>query len=378
MSSRKPTPKPPAAAAPKRDHQQAPTPTPGSKEAAEDELRRLTQQARGATPGAQFLQQAGHYARAAALLTLLAVSANASLLALSPAWGAIPAAAWHGAVVAAALFAGWSANLALRRVLQPRGLGAAALLAVAAAWTPAAQHYLSTLLGGSPLGVAFGPAAVEALTLGPLLALGTACAADALEAADLSGTLRSAPGFVSDAAPGLGAYFVFRLVELESSKHMAATAGRSLLQTRVGFQAVLAVLYAALAGGPFSSSKLLLLWGVAPALLHTAFVNPHLPTARATAALNATLGAEGWSLVDRHESLTGYMSVLDNHRDGFRVMRCDHSLLGGEWLHVPNGLLPGQMKVKEPIYAIFAMLEAVRLIEVPVTVPDNEAKALVM
>ncbi|KAK7753560.1 hypothetical protein SLS62_004418 [Diatrype stigma] len=362
MSSRKPTPKAPAATATRKTQ----PPTPGSKEAAEAELRRLTQQARGATPGAQLLRQAGHYARAAALLTLLAVSANASVLALSPAWGAIPAAAWHGAVVAASLFAGWSANLALRRALRPRGLGAAALLALAAAWAPAAQHHLSALL--SPLvGVALGPAAVEALTLGPLLALGTACAADALEAADLSGALRSAPGFVSDAAPGLGAYFVFRLVELESSKHMAATAGRSLLQTRVGFQTVLAVLYAALAAP--SNPKLVLL-GVAPALLHTALVNPHLPTARATAALNATLGAEGWSLVDRHESLTGYMSVLDNHRDGFRVMRCDHSLLGGEWTKFKKTI------VGEPIYSVFTQLEAVRLVEAPDRVPDHEAKAL--
>lgn len=339
-------------------------PAPGSKEAAEDELRRLTQQARGATPGAHLLEQIGIYARAVALLTLLAVSSNVSLLALSPVYGSIPAAAWHGAVVSAALFGGWSANLVLRRALQPRGLGTAALLALAAAWAPAAQHHLSGLSG--TLGATYGPAVTEALTLGPLLALGTACAADALEGADLSALRTAAPGFISEAAPGIGAYFVFRLVELESGKHIATTAGRSLAQTRIGFQTILSVLYTVLAG----PSKLLF-W-VVPALLHTAFVNPHLPTPWATATLNATLGAENWSLIDRRESLTGYMSVLDNHNEGYRVMRCDHSLLGGEWTKFKKII------VGEPIYSVFAQLEAVRLVEAPGRVPDNEAKALNM
>jgi hypothetical protein len=55
-------------------------------------------------------------------------------------------------------------------------------------------------------------------------------------------------------------------------------------------------------------------------------------------------------------------------------MRCDHSLLGGEWLSRSdrNSILA------EPIYGVFVMLEAVRLVEVKKSVPDSEAKALVM
>ena len=91
-----------------------------------------------------------------------------------------------------------------------------------------------------------------------------------------------------------------------------------------------------------------------------------------TAALNETLHSQGWSMVDRWESVTGYVSVLDNHNDGYRVMRCDHSLLGGEWTKF------GKVVVGEPIYSVFAQLEAVRLIEVPEKVADKDAKALNM
>jgi spermidine synthase len=42
-------------------------------------------------------------------------------------------------------------------------------------------------------------------------------------------------------------------------------------------------------------------------------------------------------------------------------MRCDHSLLGGDWTTPPpKGRKP---RVKEPIFAIFTMLEAIRLVE---------------
>jgi hypothetical protein len=80
----------------------------------------------------------------------------------------------------------------------------------------------------------------------------------------------------------------------------------------------------------------------------------------------------GWSLIDRQESLTGYISIIESAEKGFRVMRCDHSLLGGEWL------ASTRHRLAEPIYGVFVMLEAVRLIEVPVKVADKEANALVM
>jgi hypothetical protein len=103
-------------------------------------------------------------------------------------------------------------------------------------------------------------------------------------------------------------------------------------------------------------------------------LNVHTMIPGATHGLNMTLQADNWILLDRKESNTGYVSVIESLDQGFRVMRCDHSLLGGEWTKVR----PTDPRVAEPIYGVFVMLEAVRLINVPTPVPDNEAKALVM
>ena len=148
--------------------------------------------------------------------------------------------------------------------------------------------------------------------------------------------------------------------------------GTSALFSRFGLQAIISLSYAVLE----SSYKRLALFGILP-LLHLVFVNPHLPLLYNTAALNATLQARGFSLVDRQESLTGYISVLDNVNDGFRIMRCDHSLLGGEWINKPEG---HPAVLNEPIYAIFLMLEAVRLVETVSAgdTRDNDKNALIV
>ena len=347
---------------PKKKQEPKPVPDPLSKEAAEEELRRLAEQARNDSPTLHMMQQAGVYVRALALLSLIAVYANVSLLALSPVYGQIPATAHHGIVVAASLFIGWSSNLVLRRALPRSWGGAAPLLPLIAAYVPAAQHHLFPLSG--LLGVNYGPAITEALTLTPLLIIGTASTADVLEGASAGGAGRI-PGFIADAGPGLGAYATFRIAELESIKHIVAWIGHSLPQTRMGLELALAAVAAVLA------PSRLLLWA-APAALHAGLLNTHLPTPYATASLNATLATSSFSLVDRRESLTGYVSVLDDHDTGFRVMRCDHSLLGGEWTKLPRHI------VGEPVYSVFTQLEAVRLVKAPDRVPDHEAKALNM
>ena len=347
---------------PKKRQAPKPAPDPLSKEAAEEELRRLAEQARNDSPAQHLMEQAGVYTRALALLSFMAVYANSSLLALSPVYGQIPAAAYHGIVVAASLFVGWSSNLLLRRALPRSWGGAAPLLPLVAAYVPAAQHHLFRLSG--LLSVTYGPVVSEALTLAPLLIIGTASTADVLERAS-AGAIGRIPGFLADAGPGLGAYAAFRLAELESIKHIVAWAGHSLPQTRIGLELSLAAVAAVLA------PSRLLLWA-APAALHAGLLNTHLPSPYATASLNATLAAGNWSLVDRRESLTGYISVLDDHDTGFRVMRCDHSLLGGEWTKLARPI------VGEPVYSVFAQLEAVRLVEAPDRVPDDQAKALNM
>jgi hypothetical protein len=114
-----------------------------------------------------------------------------------------------------------------------------------------------------------------------------------------------------------------------------------------------------------------------PALLHTMQQNPHHYSPSTNRILNETLREYQYRILDRRDSVTGYISVLENYKDGFRVLRCDHSLLGGEWLITPDRTAKGQT-VKESIYGVFNMLESLRLIKTEVFTPDDEKDALFM
>lgn len=38
------------------------------------------------------------------------------------------------------------------------------------------------------------------------------------------------------------------------------------------------------------------------------------------------------------QSLTGQIVIAENLKDGYRFMRCDHSILGGRWTReIPDG-----------------------------------------
>lgn len=104
------------------------------------------------------------------------------------------------------------------------------------------------------------------------------------------------------------------------------------------------------------------------------FQNPHSPLG--ARLVNAALEPHGFAMLERVESATGYVSVLENRREGFRALRCDHSLLGGDWLLTPQSRANG-MTVAEPIYPVFTMLEAVRLMHAEEVVPQQR-QALVM
>ncbi|KAF2215121.1 hypothetical protein CERZMDRAFT_35526 [Cercospora zeae-maydis SCOH1-5] len=111
-----------------------------------------------------------------------------------------------------------------------------------------------------------------------------------------------------------------------------------------------------------------------PAILHSVSFNPHFSTHKA----NASLIKHDWKLLDRQWSNTGYISVLESTANEYRVLRADHSLLGGEWL-----LTPARKKenwhTNEPIYAVFSMLESVRLLQLDTApVPDTSARALII
>lgn len=328
----------------------------------ERELQSLAAKARTETWGKFAREQAAVYLKSASVLALAALYATVSQLALSPVYGAIPAARWHARLLMAACFAGWSSNLLLSRVLPFR---TEKLLPVVALYVPMVQFFLGKFSG--TLTATWGPLVTEAVTLFPLVALSAACVATYLEAADLS----ALPGWVADAAPGLGSYGFFKAAQVFLGRLVERYVGKTLLTTRLGMEMALAGRYAL-----FAPSKLLV-WAV-PALLHTALFNTHVPTSTALAALNRGLAPAEYVVLDRAESLTGYISVIDNIKDGYRVMRCDQSLLGGEWIKFQEMDEFKGNQVAEPVYGVFTMLEAVRLVKTPRPVPDNKAKALVM
>lgn len=327
-----------------------------SPERFEKELKNLAAKAKDDSWSNSTLGQASLYLKTAIVLGLLGVASNASQLALSPVFGSIPAAIPHSPVIMAGCFVGWAGNLFLNRMLP---FSTELLLPLVALHFPIVQFLLGPY--SDKLGSWWGPVAIEGLTVFPLAAVTAACVANYLEQAELG----ALPQFVADAAPGIGSWGFFKFAERVANQQLQPFIGKTFVLTRIGLQLLLAATYAVLA-----PSKYLVL--AIPALLHTAVLNTHVMTPMATNSLNSTLLAQNWTLLDRRESLTGYVSVLEDLDKGVRVLRCDHSLLGGEWVRYKGPI------ISEPIYGVFVMLEAVRLIEREVPIVSNEANALVM
>lgn len=295
--------------------------------------------------------------------------------------------------------------------LQP-----AHLLPLLALYMPVLQHHLFSL--STYLTAGYGPGVTEAITLFPLLALSVATIATTLESLDAKSLLawtRLPASSVRDAFPGLAAFAYFKTIEglaldgLVGRGHWVGALGG--LVTRIPLQVALAgcylvyVLVSTRASGGGFPRRVFLRWAI-PALLHVALWNPHVSVpgaggawwaawserqanralARATnttgtGAITGAPAADGpVVLLARRESNTGYVSVVENEGAGWRALRCDHSLLGGEWVRLPgrSAEAAAMARVPEPIYAVFVMLEAVRLVEVEGKRRDDEAQALVM
>lgn len=241
------------------------------------------------------------------------------------------------------------------------------LLPVLAFSIPTIQFFLFQC--SSQLGAVYGPLFIELLTYCPLVFTSVLGSAELFDAVDLSRYGVQ----VENAVPAVASYAILSISNKFSVSFLGKKIGSNLVFTRLGLQLLVSVFYTMLL-----PSKMLFI-AILP-LLHTLILNVHLPLPQTTAILNSTLQAHNYSLVAREESLTGYISVLDNKDQGYRVMRCDHSLLGGEWVGESRVSSSG---LKEPVFAIFATLEAVRLVEyqseeLQVVVPDSQKHALVM
>jgi hypothetical protein len=260
----------------------------------EKELKALAEKAKEETWGRWAKEQAWVLIRSGTLLTLAAVYSNVSQLTLSPVYGSIPSAIWHSRAVMTACFIGWSSNLFIRRQTASQ---TAAASPPHRGLHPRDAVLLFKISGA--MGALFGPLIIEIFTFLPLLLLSVSCTATILDDLEMSiGRFQ----WLSDAMPGISAYAFFKGMEYYSRNLLQQKIGSSFLYTRLGCQIWLAHLYAI-----FAPSKLL--YYTIPAILHTAFFNVHVPYSYTTSLLNSTMARDGWTLLARQESLTGYISI---------------------------------------------------------------------
>lgn len=304
------------------------------------------------------------FLKAWSLLVLAGAYSPISQLTLSPVYGSIPSSLYHNHVTTFTFLLAW---IVKSRIHGPIRQHWSDLLPVLASAIPPIQFYI--FQSSRQLGPIYGPVLTEVLTYCPLVLISILSAADVFDTFDLG----QHGHYISYAGPGLISYVILSMSERVSSSLIEQSIGSFLIFTRSGLQFLVTASYAILL-----PSKFVLLATLV--LLHTLCLNVHSSLPQPTGFLENTLKIHQFSLVDRQESLTGYLSVLDNLKDGFRVLRCDHSLLGGVW--DPQSKFSSSA-LKEPVYSIFVTLEAVRLVasrsdESRVQVRDSEKNALVM
>ena len=301
------------------------------------------------TPSSTLLR---NVIRAAAILTIAGIASPVSQLNLSPVFGSIPASLHHKRTLTLTAIAALMSRRGLRGYVSAN---IAKYVAVVAFWTPVIQALLFP--HSAKLGTEYGPLLIESLTYSPLLFLSMYAAMGLLESLDLGQF--NLPPSVGEVIMPMASYLTVSSVAKLSGERLPGLIGTSIIFTRVGLQLLLSSLSII-----FSPSKVAVL--ALPAILHTLWINPHLATEHGLQLANSTLqSSQNFSILARHESITGYVSVLENSADSaYRLLRCDHSLLGGEWLVTPTAYERGQ-RLPETVFTVFVLLEAVRLIEVP-------------
>lgn len=301
--------------------------------------------------------------KATEVVALAGVYAPVSAATLAPVYGSTQTELFHRHGMMAVALVAWLGRSYITKVM-PRSI--ANLLPALAFWIPTIQFFL--FQQSSKLPAPYGPLITELLTFYPLVFVSVFVAAEMAQDVDLSALGQR----FAEHGPPLIAYLIYGVSEKLSAVALSNSIGSSLITSRLGLQTIIATFYSLI-----FPSKLILL--AIPSLIFSAGFNTHVPLAQNTALLNSTLMEHNWMLIDRQESVTGYISVLENLDTPYRVMRCDHSLLGGSWTKYPTGYSAPQLA--EPIYGVFTMLEAVRLVETAdkkLRIADKDAQALVM
>jgi spermidine synthase len=300
----------------------------------------------------QAISKNGEYliALVRALLFIIFAAASTAIAQdlLSPVYGGIPSSLYYElGIVSFSLLA-----ITTAIIIPDHFRKLHVWLPVLAFYAPLAQSWLSGY--SSVLGPIYGPMITYCVTWYPFLFLSILSSATHIKAAKF--------GVILSFLLGLGSFFIFNFIRAAMLKYKEDNIGNQTALTRISLQYLLAT-----CAGVASPSPLLLL--NIPSLLHLMFIDIHGPFLGSQQRANTALAAVSpYKILARRESVTGYVSVLENTKTNFRLMRCDHSLLGGEWLQSPVGK-PNGLKTREPVFAVFVMLEAVRLIE---SLPTSE------
>jgi hypothetical protein len=314
------------------------------------------------TPAVSGRSLAGAAITSLAILLIAAVASPVSQLNLSPVFGSIPSSIYHQSGITLATLTAFI----IKKALKSKGLDpetSKEWIAPLALYTPIIQFLIFQRSGG--LGPEWGPLITETLTFFPVLFLSLISVSAILEGVNLHQF-----GITKTEAPlAVLAYGIFHGLEAQIRQYIPLIIGKVDWLSRVSLQLIVGTAAAAI-----SNNKVLF---AIPAILHTLMSNPHYTALSTTKLANVTLAASEYTLLERHDSITGYLSVLENKKEAFVALRCDHSLLGGEWLVTPERIHVGQNQ-RETIYSVFTMLEAVRLVKTDYFAPDDEKSALFM
>ncbi|EER40650.1 spermine/spermidine synthase [Histoplasma capsulatum H143] len=241
---------------------------------------------------------------AALLLALTATYSPISQLTLSPVYGSVPSVAVHQRGMMVAALCGWFGKDQIRKRLSIKVMNFLPVLALS---IPTIQFFL--FQWSEQLGAIYGPFLTELLTYFPLVFLSVASVTMLLEDAGLKRYSET----LGNHGPFFGSYILFSTLQKFFGFLLPRYIGHNALMARAPLQLIAASLYAI-----SLPSKWLLL--ALPSVLFSARYNVHFPFAHNTALLNSTLQAENFVLLHREESLTGYLSVLENVKEHYRVM----------------------------------------------------------
>ncbi|KAK6542595.1 hypothetical protein TWF694_006539 [Orbilia ellipsospora] len=292
-------------------------------------------------------------------LVICAVSSYASQISLSPVFGEIPSGLYHKQTKNTAFAASASIALALKYTLPRSRI----LLRLSRLLIPLIAVNIPIIQGfiwqySSDLGATNGPIVTEALTVGVLLLVTVFTITGSVR--PIGVPVQSVA--ITDITLLSLSWLFFTFSENMVSSYLGPHIGSRWPLTRCGMEATVSIFAASLHRSVFVLAAL-------PSLFPVLYMEPRCATGnKGIAKLNEQLEPLNFTVLARQESNTGYLSVLENKKAEYRFLRCDHSILGGVWLkHHPE--LAKQKKnpehLREPIYAVFVMLEAIRLIDPP-------------